>query len=98
MFVCEKKPSREMKIDKKLMTKGNMHYKRVVNINEPLLLKLYSSGITNHIVKWMRMSCSNKYPEALYSSISKYRYFRQNQKHKNSKDTVYNEINISIIS
>lgn len=34
MFVCAKKSSRELKIDKKLMTKGDVHSKRVVNTNE----------------------------------------------------------------
>lgn len=34
MFVCAKKSSRELKIDKKLMTKRDVHSKRVVNTNE----------------------------------------------------------------
>lgn len=34
MFVCAKKSSRELKIDKKLMTKGDVHSKRVVNTND----------------------------------------------------------------
>lgn len=34
MFVCAKKSSRELKIDKELMTKGDVHSKRVVNTNE----------------------------------------------------------------
>ncbi len=34
MFVCAKKSSRELKIDKKLMTKRDVHSKRLVNTNE----------------------------------------------------------------